>query len=191
MDSNMKLNINNINKQNKKHITLYKAPRVIGQKLILRNRDILVYDDKNDENILKILSSLELNWLVNNKKILLYSLSLSKTNIENHLYASIMNTKIPKDLFEEVIMSQPNQWVKYQKIVENKEIYVKNTRYFFEFSKIIKEINDIDLVVVIADEIIESFFKELKKASVDFPVIIVTNYFPETKSQICHLWRLI
>ena len=158
MDSNIKLNINNINKQNKKHITLYKAPRVAGQKLRLRNRDILVYDDKNDGNILKILSSLELNWLVNNKKILLYSLSLSKTNIENHLYASIMNTKIPKDLFEEVIMSQPNQWLKYQKIVENKEIYVKNTRYFFELSKIIKEINDIDLVVVIADEIIDSFF---------------------------------
>ena len=180
MDSNTKLNINNINKESKKHITLYKAPRVLGQKLRLRNRDILVYDDKNDENIIKILSSLELNWLVNNKKILLYSLSLSKTNIENHLYASIMNTKIPKDLFEEVIMSQPNQWVKYQKIVENKEIYVKNTRFFFEFSKIIKEINDIDLVVVIADEIIESFFKELKKASVDFPVIIVTNHFPAT-----------
>ena len=179
MDSNIKLNINNINKQNKKHITLYKAPRVAGQKLRLRNRDILVYDDKNDGNILKIFSSLELNWLVNNKKILLYSLSLSKTNIENHLYASIMNTKIPKDLFEEVIMSQPNQWLKYQKIVENKEIYVKNTRYFFELSKIIKEINDIDLVVVIADEIIDSFFKELKKASVDFPVIIVTNSFPE------------
>ena len=36
-----------------------------------------------------------------------------------------MNTKIPKDLFEEVIMSQPNQWLKYQKIVENKEIYVQ------------------------------------------------------------------
>lgn len=168
-------NINEVNQEIEKCIIMKEPFNKIT------NKDIIVIPNKSDENIINTITKLEENWLINNKKILFYSIN-QNINIENYIYASVMNCNLPKDIFKEITIKKPLQWEKYKKIMKNTELYIKNTKKnpnIYDLRNIKNNNSNIDLILVISDEINEDLLFQLNLISNELPIIIITNKIPK------------
>ena len=173
---------------------IYVTDEKIGR---IKKGDILVFNKNNDESIIKTMQLFNDNWSIYGKTVTIYN-TCEDIKIENYLYASIMETDIPNDIYEDVISKKEEdediigkyiidnqmvvkhilKWDKYKRKVNNKKLYLKNGSVANEYNDLIDiklESGQSDLLIVVCENINEITLNKIQNASGYPAIVLITN----------------
>ena len=193
----MKYNVDNINDllEERIYVSDTELSKKIGR---IKRGDVIVF---NNDNVTKTMKLFEDNWLYRNKSTIMYN-TCENAKIENYLYASVMETDVPEDIFKDVIdksvdeyeddesvagkiivdgkiiVSHVHKWEKYKSIVRNKKLYLRNGLCGNEYRELLDvkiEAGKCDLLIAVVDNISEYTINLMQAAAGSPAFILITN----------------